>query len=185
MYFDAVIIGGGPAGVTVATILSQSGLSCALVARGRSLSDVNLMGYKGTYLPSDTVLSGKFEGNRLVSVSTKNLGPDALEARYFILATGKFTGCGLKSDGNRVYEPILGLDVNYDSDRSRWFSEDFFSPQPFLKFGVAIDSNGRAFKDGKILDNVYAVGEVLAGVSIVECPEEIANSAKMVANAII
>lgn len=167
MKFDAVIIGGGLAGMTAATALQQGGLKCAVVAEGLSLSGASREAYTaagGTLLAGDRVTGGTIENGRLVSIRTEKLGDVTLEARAFILATGKFFSRGIIADMQKVYEPIFGLDVQYDADRSTWFSPSFAAPQRFLEFGV-IAEDGCAVRNGVKIENLFPAGEVLAGLS--------------------
>ncbi len=167
MKFDVVVIGGGLAGMTAATALQQGGLKCAVVAEGLSLSGASREAYTaagGTLLAGDRVTGGTIENGRLVSIRTEKLGDVTLEARAFILATGKFFSRGIIADMQKVYEPIFGLDVQYDADRSTWFSPSFAAPQRFLEFGV-IAEDGCAVRDGVKIENLFPAGEVLAGLS--------------------
>ena len=167
MKFDVVVIGGGLAGMTAATALQQGGLKCAVVAEGLSLSGASREAYTaagGTLLAGDRVTGGTIENGRLVSIRTEKLGDVTLEARAFILATGKFFSRGIVADMQKVYEPIFGLDVQYDADRSTWFSPSFAAPQRFLEFGV-IAEDGCAVRDGVRIENLFPAGEVLAGLS--------------------
>lgn len=167
MKFDVIIIGGGLAGMTAATALQEAGLRCAVVAEGLSLHNAPRRGFSaagGTMLAGDRVVSGRFAGDRLVAVRTEKLGDVELEAENFVLATGKYFSRGLVADMDRVYEPLFGLDVEYDEDRSTWFDPSFAAPQKFLEFGVK-SLDGRAVKDGAVIANLYPAGEVLAGVT--------------------
>ena len=167
MKFDVVIIGGGLAGMTAATTLQQGGLRCAVVAEGLSLSGTSREAYiaaGGTLLAGDRVTGGRIVNGRLLDVTTEKLGDVTLEARAFILATGKFFSRGILADMDKVYEPVFGLDVQYDPDRSNWFSPSFSAPQRFLEFGV-VTEDGCAVKDGVRIENLFPAGEVLAGLS--------------------
>ncbi len=167
MKFDVIIIGGGLAGVTAATALQKSGLRCAMIAEGLSLSEAPRDEFRqegGSILAGDRVCSGRFDGNRLVSIRTEKLGDLDLSADSFVLASGKYFSCGIVADMDRLYEPVFGLDVKYDSDRSHWFNPSFGASQPFLDFGIeCID--GCAVKDGVKIENLFPAGEVLAGIS--------------------
>ena len=80
----------------------------------------------------------------------------------------------------RVYEPLFGLDVVWDEDRSRWFDASFDAPQSFLSFGLKTDAQSRPSLGGRTVENLYACGEILAGVSAVDGREAIAASAAKV-----
>ena len=167
MKFDVVVIGGGLAGMTAATELQRSGLRCAVVAAGLSLHEAPRSEFKaagGTLLAGDIVVGGEFEDGRLVCVRTGKLGDVTLEADWFILATGKYFSKGIIADMDKVYEPLFGLDVEYDEDRSKWFDPSFAAPQRFLEFGVKSEG-GCALKDGSPIKNLLPAGEVLAGLT--------------------
>ena len=153
--------------MTAATELQAGGLKCAVVAEGLSLNRTSIKEFKaagGTLLHGDKVTGGVIENSRLLCVSTEKLGDVTLEADNFILATGKFFSRGLVADMDKVYEPLFGLDVEYDEDRSGWFDPSFAAPQRFLEFGVKT-LDYKALKDGKPIDNLYPAGEILAGIS--------------------
>ena len=153
--------------MTAATELQKAGFKCAVVAEGLSLHNASRREFVtagGTLLAGDRVVGGNFGNDRLLSVCTEKLGDVDLEAGSFILATGKYFSKGLVADMDRVYEPLFGLDVQYDEDRSRWFDPSFAAPQKFLEFGLKTQ-DGRALKHGAVIENLYPAGEVLAGVS--------------------
>ena len=167
MRFDVVIIGGGLAGTTAATALQQAGLRCVLVSAGLSLNETSHAPFRaagGTVLAGDTVTGGTLAGGRVLNVSTLKLGSEPLEADAFVLATGKYFSRGIVADMDRIYEPVFGLDVDYDSDRSTWFAPSFGAHQRFLDFGVC-SGGGCALKDGERILNLFPAGEVLATVS--------------------
>ena len=117
----------------------------------------------GTYLMGDTAVSGTFEGDRLTSITTAKLGGMPLRADNFVLATGSFISRGLKADYERVYEPVLGVDVDADSDRDQWTRFGVMEPQAYMRFGVATDEQFHCLKQGKAINNLYAIGSILSG----------------------
>lgn len=166
MKYDVVIIGGGPAGVTAGIRLLREGRRCLIVSEGLSRYETDKPTFRrlgGVFLPGDSVISGEWDNRRLVSVHTRKLEWEAIEADAFILATGRFFSRGLRSTMTRVYEPVFGCDVEFDPDRSRWADPDFFKPQPFESFGVVTDRRGRVLFGGVPADNIYAIGSILAG----------------------
>lgn len=180
MRYDAVIIGAGIAGTTAAEALLAKGLRCALVAQGRSKSnpDLNALVAKGLALYlGDEVLSGDIVEGRVVALHTQKLEDVALVADNYILASGKFFSRGIVADMDRVYEPIFGLDVEYDADRSNWFNADFAADQKFLSFGVKNYGQGKVAHEGVVLSNLFAAGEVLEGICSLDSAEKIAASA--------
>lgn len=171
MKFDIIIIGAGSAGMKVAAALQAAGRKTAVIGAGRSINEVEVKPYErrgGTLLIGDKVCEGRFENGRLVAVRTENLGSYLLEAESFVIATGKFLGGGLVADMDGLYEPLFGLDVAFEADRAKWFDTDFAAPQPFLQFGVRTDALQRPAIGGRTVENLYACGELLAGVSAVE-----------------
>ena len=117
----------------------------------------------GNYLMGDTAMSGTIEGDRLTSITTAKLGDMPLKADNFVLATGSFVSRGLKADYERVYEPILGLDVDADSDREQWTQFGVLQPQAYFNYGVTTDGSLRCLKQGKTINNLHAIGAVLSG----------------------
>lgn len=171
MKCDVVIIGGGLAGLTAAVELQKAGKRCVVVAGGVSLHETPRAEYiaaGGIFLRGDFVRRGEWDGQRLLRVWTRNLGSEAIEAPYFILATGRFFSKGLVSTMDEIREPVFDCDVRYEKDRSAWVNLDFFGPQPFEEFGVETDECGRAMVHGVAADNLYAAGEILCGRKDIE-----------------
>ena len=117
----------------------------------------------GTYLMGDTAVSGAFDGNRLTSVTTAKLGDMPLKADQFVLATGSFVSRGLVADYERVYEPVLGLDVDADGDREQWTRFGILEPQAYWRYGVKTDTDLCCQLQGKTINNLRAIGSVLSG----------------------
>lgn len=166
MKFDVVIIGGGLAGLSAGVELQKAGLRCAAIAEGLSLNDCpreEFIRLGGSLFPGDSVTGGHIEEGCLKWVETRNLSGTRLEAGNFILSTGKFFSRGLISNMDGIVEPVFGCDVEYDSNLANWTSADFFSEQPFEKFGIVTDAKGRVKIGGEVVGNLYAAGEILAG----------------------
>ncbi|MCQ2119251.1 MAG: anaerobic glycerol-3-phosphate dehydrogenase subunit B, partial [Bacteroidales bacterium] len=117
----------------------------------------------GTYLPGDTAVDPVFEGDRLESIRTVNLGAMRLEADSFVLASGNLFGKGVVSLPDKVIEPVFGLDVDYPEDRAEWYDKDFLSPQRYMSFGVTTDASFHPYKDGTPVSNMYVTGAELGG----------------------
>lgn len=117
----------------------------------------------GNYLMGDTAVSGKFEGDTLLSVTTAKLGDMPLRANNFVLASGSFISRGLKADYERVYEPVFNVDVDADSDRERWTRFGVLEPQDYSRYGVATDQGLHCLRQGKPVPNLHAIGSVLSG----------------------
>lgn len=122
----------------------------------------------GIYMLGDSVVSGKFEGDRLVSIKTFNNGETEFEADNFILATGSFFSKGIVADQNNVVEPVLGLDVEAPVNRAEWYDRALYAPQPYMNFGVSTDSDLHPLKDGRKVENLYAAGSVLSGFNAIK-----------------
>lgn len=169
MKFDCIVIGGGATAARYALEALKEGKSCAVVASGLSLEQVDWASFVragGVFLKGDKVVSATLEGSRVQSLRTSNLGDDFLVADTYILATGKYFSGGLVVDMDSIYEPIFGLDLKYDSDREAWFDEDFFAPQPFMSYGVVVDEEGHPSVSGIKIENLIAAGEILASTSL-------------------
>lgn len=119
----------------------------------------------GTYFLGDNVEEGTFVNKRLVSIQTNNHGDIKLEADQFVLAGGSFYSKGIVATRDKLYEPILGLDIDGDADSGRWLDEKFFNDQPYMHYGLKTDSDFRALKNGQPIENLYAAGSVLGGAN--------------------
>ena len=117
----------------------------------------------GNYLMGASAVSGPFDGDRLTAVTTAALAEMPLKADNFVLATGSFISRGLVADYERVYEPVLGVDVDADSNPDRWTQFGVLQPQAYSRFGVATDGQLHCLKQGKTINNLYAIGSVLSG----------------------
>jgi glycerol-3-phosphate dehydrogenase subunit B len=111
---------------------------------------------------------GLMRGQRVVGVEVAAAGkPQPFEAKAVILATGGLYGGGLASDDRgRIWEPIFGLPVHYDHDRTHWFSDDLLDPRGHAVhyFGIRVndrmqplDENGNV-----VLNNLYLCGHLIA-----------------------
>ncbi|ANI29639.1 glycerol-3-phosphate dehydrogenase [Yersinia entomophaga] len=117
----------------------------------------------GLVMPGDSVLRAELEGNRVTGLYSRNHGDIPLRAPHVVLASGSFFSNGLIAGFDRVYEPILGLDMLSLSNRADWSRSDMFDAQPYLQFGVQTDKQLRAMRGGEPLENLYAIGAVLGG----------------------
>ena len=117
----------------------------------------------GNYLMGDSAVSGQFDGDKLLSVTTAKLGDMPLRANNFVLASGSFISRGLIANYERVYEPVFDLDVDADSDREQWSRFGVLEPQAYSRYGVATDGDLRCLKQGKPIQNLRAIGSVLSG----------------------
>ena len=83
-------------------------------------------------------------------------------------ATGSYFSQGLVAGMDGVREPLFGLDVAYAADRGAWYDRDLFAAQPFELFGVKCDEHLRGLRDGRAVENLYAIGAGLAGFNPVK-----------------
>ena len=115
----------------------------------------------GTFLMGDEVTSAALHEGVISSITTRNLDTTRLFADHFILATGGFFSKGLVSTPTQIYEPLLGLDVDYPENRSEWYRTDFFDDQPYMDFGVRTDAGLHPLKAGVPIRNLFAIGSIL------------------------
>lgn len=116
----------------------------------------------GACLNNDNVISARYDGDRLSAIATSRLDDDELRADNFIYAAGRFFSHGLRMLPTRITDPALGLDIADDGDVR--YNKDLFAPQPFMKAGIATDSDFSGLRSGKAVANVKVVGSALAGV---------------------
>ena len=177
MNIDTLIIGGGHSGLQQGIALQRNGQQCLIINAGdssRPLRDpewsqaIERHRFKdlgGVWL-DDRVIKGVFksanEGDLLLHVFTEKGGEKSFVADQFILATGSFYSGGLLADPVHIWEPVFGLDVDYEGKHADWVRPDFFAPQPFMTFGVRVDAQGRALRQGRPVLNLQAVGSVVA-----------------------
>ncbi|SER82816.1 glycerol-3-phosphate dehydrogenase subunit GlpB [Natrinema salaciae] len=86
-------------------------------------------------------------------------------ADQYVLATGGLVGKGVRSERERVFEPIFDCHVPHPTDRYDWFVDDAFGDQPYARFGLAVDRDLRpldAAADPEF-SNLRAAGAVLGG----------------------
>jgi glycerol-3-phosphate dehydrogenase subunit B len=117
----------------------------------------------GIVMPGDKVTSVNCVGSRIESVQTRNHGNITLKAAHYVLATGSFFNNGLVAEFDRVYEPLMNLDLCEITERAKWTNKDFFAAQPYMAFGVQTDSQLRAKKNAQSIENLYVAGAVLGG----------------------
>lgn len=122
----------------------------------------------GAYLLGDNVVRGNFEDGRLVSVRSNNHEDVEFRADNFIIATGSFFSHGLVAETNRIVEPIFGLDVEADEQRTQWYAKDLYARQPYMSYGLRSDDRFRPMIEGRPIENLYAAGSILAGQRAIE-----------------
>lgn len=174
MRYDAVVIGGGRSGCAEALRRAAEGQKVCVVSAGLTLHSLEPELKDKPYallheltkagiavFRGDTAESVVWAAGEATAIHTSN--GITLEAGEFVLATGRFFSRGLIADMQGVREPLFGADVDFPADRSKWFDQDFFAPQPFEGFGVKTDKKGRILKGGKAVENVFAIGKILGG----------------------
>jgi len=72
---------------------------------------------------------------------------------------------GVRSERERVFEPIFDCHVPHAADRYDWFVDDVFGDQPYARFGLPVDRDLRPLdaSDEPEFSNLRAAGAVLGG----------------------
>jgi glycerol-3-phosphate dehydrogenase subunit B len=81
------------------------------------------------------------------------------------LATGGFLNGGLVAEFNgQIREPVFNLPIEAPTTRSAWTSERFLDPQPYAKFGVAVNKQLQPLnaQAKPIASNLRVIGSILA-----------------------
>ncbi|MGZ3604438.1 MAG: anaerobic glycerol-3-phosphate dehydrogenase subunit GlpB [Thermodesulfobacteriota bacterium] len=91
---------------------------------------------------------------------------NSYSADRYILATGRFIGGGLKTNDEKILEPIFYLPLSQPKSREDWFRKSFFGdlPHPIHRAGILTDSSFRPVDErgDQILENVWVAGTILA-----------------------
>lgn len=154
-----------PAEVRVAPTVSAS----VPGVRAQRLLSEEFVRLGGQLIQGDRVVSYQLDrSGRIESLSTINHADILFRADDFILATGSFFGRGLVATSENIVEPIFGLDVVAAEAREEWCGEKILGEQPFQRFGVRVDGGLHPLKGGRPVENLYAVGSVLAGADAVK-----------------
>ncbi|MDY4044221.1 MAG: glycerol-3-phosphate dehydrogenase subunit GlpB [Marinifilaceae bacterium] len=122
----------------------------------------------GVYMLGDTVLKADREGNSVVRVYSYNHGDIPFMMKNVVLATGSYFSQGLIAVPDKVYEPVLNLDVDFIANRKEWYDMNVFAPQAYEAFGVKTDDDFRGISQGQVLDNVYVIGAILEGFNAIK-----------------
>lgn len=138
---DVIVVGGGPAGASVARELNRRGVNVAIVDKARfprpKPCGEGLMPYGVKALPADFA-GVLFKGLRFVSPSGNALKVDFTDGRGMIVSRPSFDEFLLQHSGVEVFEGTL-----YDSARfpSRWVIAADGTHSSFHKFSTT--NNGR------------------------------------------
>lgn len=118
----------------------------------------------GRFFLGDTAIDATAsEDGDIINIGTVNFDDIRLQADNFVLATGSFFSKGLIATPEKVYEPVLGIDLLYNEGRDRWFDRNFWNRQDYISFGARIDSDLNACINGRKVGNVYAIGSLIGG----------------------
>ena len=118
----------------------------------------------GRFFLGDTAIDATAaEDGDILNVGTVNFDDIRLHGDNFVLATGSFFSKGLIATPEKVYEPVLGIDLTYNEGRDRWFDRNFWNRQDYISFGAKVDSDLNAYINGKKVSNVYAIGSLIGG----------------------
>ncbi|MCM1067031.1 MAG: anaerobic glycerol-3-phosphate dehydrogenase subunit GlpB [Muribaculaceae bacterium] len=140
------------------TPMSVSGLRAQMQLRRR----FEQLG--GTYLLGDMATDVDFGADGAVrAVRTSSLADDTLQSDSFVLAGGGIFSRGIVASPHKIQEPLFGLDVVAPADRDAWFARNFFDRQPYMAYGVTVDTSFHPALGGKPVPNLYASGAVLGG----------------------
>jgi glycerol-3-phosphate dehydrogenase subunit B len=124
-----------------------------------------------TFLLGHSVTKANLSGKRCEGIEISH--PPVIasySADHYILATGRFTGGGLKADRDRVSESLFHLPVSQPSSQGEWFEKSFFEAHPVHRTGILTDSSLRPIgEQGEpILENVRVAGTILAHQNWIE-----------------
>lgn len=93
-------------------------------------------------------------------------GGEHVLARAVVLATGRYTGRGLRAEREGVRESILGLPVHQPNSREAWHQRDFLAPSGHTinRAGLTVDDAWRPLDAGgkPAWSRLFAVGSILA-----------------------
>ncbi|MFP8956957.1 glycerol-3-phosphate dehydrogenase subunit GlpB [Natrialbaceae archaeon A-CW3] len=112
------------------------------------------------------VVGYEAESGRIEHVLVDRKGQNVpYQAGEYVLATGGLVGKGVRSERDRVYEPIFDCHVEHAPDRYDWFDGDAFGDHPFARFGVGVDDDLQPLtaRGSLEFENLRAAGGVLSG----------------------
>ena len=107
-----------------------------------------------------------FEGSTAMLALEGAAGDERIKAGAVVLATGRFSGRGLRADQISVHESLLGLPVQQPASRERWHERDFLDPagHAINRSGLRTDDAWRplAASGRPAWKNLFAIGSILA-----------------------
>lgn len=116
----------------------------------------------GTLLQGDKVVKGFLEGTKVKCLETQNFEEDHLYADNYVLSTGFLFGEGIVATPFQFKETVFGLDLVSSDSREDWYTNNFFSEQPYMNYGVSFTEDFHPCKDGAIINNLYVAGSILS-----------------------
>lgn len=119
----------------------------------------------GVFMLGDNVKKIDIESSHSIKTYTSNHVDIPILSQNTILATGSFFSQGLIASRDRIFEPIMNLDVDYTATRKDWYTEGFYAKQNYQSFGLKTNENFQAIKEGKVIENLYVAGAILGGYS--------------------
>ena len=122
----------------------------------------------GVYMLGDMVMKITIDADKVTQVYTYNHSDIPFVGKNTVLATGDFFSKGLIASRTKVFEPIANLDVDFEPNRQDWYANNFFDDQNYQRFGVKTNKDFKVYKNGSLIDNMYAIGAVLSQFNAME-----------------
>jgi len=134
--------------------------------RLRELFDQQLPKIGATVISQHKVERVAFDQDAVRLFLNDNYGAVEIEAKYIILAGGRFLSGGLKAGQSKIEEPLIGLPIEQPGTREQWYRDSYFDPAGHAvnQSGVIINNNFQPLSaEGEIVDpRLYAAGIILA-----------------------
>ena len=114
----------------------------------------------------DKVTGGEIIKNMVDHIYTENYGNTRHRSRFYVLSSGSFFSGGIKSEFNRINEPVFNLKMSKIPARNKWYSDSFFDRKshPFLTYGVETAKNLNPYDEkNKTVKNLFCTGALLSG----------------------